>query len=547
MSLSFAQDSRRQESKSIVPGLRHRLNASTTKVNQSAASLKHKLSSDTLKFPTDSLKLSKWSVQIEKGDSIQRLLKDENRLTFTPDSVIKATIKPITKVKARADSLKQKADAYSQEKLSSVEQKINKPLDKVNSKISSTEKPIEQKVEHVNQAIDQKTGKLQTGIQKGFDKATDGTVKAPMEGLQTNGLNLPSKPESISGVDISSPNPPGLNSDLPGINVSKVSPKIPDAKLNADHLREEANLTIPEMDKVNEAKGELGKLGSNLNEVEKYGKELQGLKNLDSATIENASKKAEEKIMKLDQLEGVQEQTQVFTKQQAEHKALIQKYNDKKLLQEEMRRKAKSMVNDKFTHNTPEIKKAMNELTKHKKSVKEILDKKNNTMADKPVTQRLVPGITLQWYKKPEFEMDFAMQVGYQTAGRLRTGIGGIYRVRFDKKYDLFIKGANIFGGRMYSDFIINRGIYAHAEYEILRGRYIGIRATGEGVETVTHAYFGIGKQFNISKKIKGHSMVLYRTEFTGKLFDESKIHLRLGFDLRTDKKRRQSTAAAKP
>lgn len=75
--------------------------------------------------------------------------------------------------------------------------------------------------------------------------------------------------------------------------------------------------------------------------------------------------------------------------------------------------------------------------------------------------------------------------------------------------------------------------------FETLDATY-SINQTPEEKQFVSAGYFGIGKQFNISKKVKGHTLALYRAEFSGHLVDQSKINLRLGFDLRTDKKRKK-------
>ena len=369
-------------------------------------------------------------------------------------------------------------------------------------------------------------------------------MKAPVEDLKVDGLNLPAMPDNVQGVDIAKPDIPGLDipalKDTPGVNIADGSLKLPDTKLNADQLKDKLNIT--EMDKVSEAKGEMDQVSSKINEAGKYGKELQNIKNLDSASIENAAKKAEEKIMDLDQMKGVKEQTQVLTKQQAEYNALIQRYRDKKLMQQEITRKAKAIVNEKLTQNTPEVKTAMSTFNKSRKRVKELLSWKNNSMNGKPIGQRLVPGITLQAYNRDVFMIDFGLQLGYRLSGRIRTGVGGIYHAGFDKDYPLFVKGMNVYGGRTYLDFLIKKGIYVHGEYELLNATNTSttVSATPETKQYVSSGYFGLGKQFNITKKIKGHTLLLYRAEFSGRLVDQSKVNLRLGFDLRTDKKRRK-------
>jgi hypothetical protein len=531
-----------REKKGIISTVREKLNSSTTNVNHSTDSLTQKLSADTLSRSTDSLKHSKWNAKgaNQKYDSIQQVLKIKNKLTTVTDTVTKRITKPIDKIKQGADSLQQKADNFLQRRVDSVEQKLNKPLVKVNSKISSIEKPVEQKVEGATRAIDQKTDKLQTGVQTGLDKATDGTVKAPMKDLNFTGINEGSRQGGIPDVDISNTDIPGLEMDLPGITAPNESLKLPDSKLNVDHLKDKAKLKIPESNKINGVKGEMGKVDSNLAEAGKHQEELQGLKKMDSASIKSAGNKAEEKIKDLDQVKGIEEQTQVLTKQQAEYKIMIERYKDKKLVQQELTRKSKDIVNDKLNHNTPEVKKAISAFNKKSeaKSIKEILSKKNNSMAGKPTGQRLIPGITLQSYKREVFMIDFGLQLGYRLTGRLRTGVGYVYRAGFSESYPSFIKGHNIYGVRAYTEFLIRKGIYVHAEYERLNASY-SPNQTPEEKQIVSAGYFGLGKQFNISRKVKGHTLALYRAEFTGTLLDQSKINLRLGFDLRTDKKRK--------
>jgi len=68
------------------------------------------------------------------------------------------------------------------------------------------------------------------------------------------------------------------------------------------------------------------------------------------------------------------------------------------------------------------------------------------------------------------------------------------------------------------------------------------ILSATETRQNVSSAYFGLGKQFNISKKVKGHTLFLYRAELKGELPDQSKVTLRLGFDLRTKKKKKGSS-----
>src|SRR5688500_9012063 len=116
--------------------------------------------------------------------------------------------------------------------------------------------------------------------------------------------------------------------------------------------------------------------------------------------------------MNSEPLKGFKEQSQLLTKQQMEYNAMAERYKDKKLLQQEIARKSKNIVNEKINQNVPDVKAGMSKLNKDKAlgSVKGVLNSKNNRMAGKPVGQRLIPGITLQTYKDKVFMIDFGMQ-----------------------------------------------------------------------------------------------------------------------------------------
>jgi hypothetical protein len=489
----------------------------------------------------DSLPRTKFTSKLanQKYDSIQKALGNQNKLTTLGDTIKKLVNKPAEVVNKTTDSLRQRISNYVDPKADSLQKKLNKPLDKINSKISSVTNPVEERVDSVSKVVGEKVNKAQAKVQHLVDTLTSGQLKAPLQNLDVPNLNIPLKSEGLPGVDLGNTNLPGGNVNLP--NTPNNSLGIPGTDLNVDQLKGKANVKIPETDKLNEVKGKVGDVNSKASEVGQYEKDLQALKKGDSATVQQATKKAEQKIMNSKQVKGVEEQTQALTKQQLEYNTLVEQYKDQKLMKQEMARKAKNLANDKINQYTPEVKDGMAALDKAKtlESAKDILNTKNNRMAGKAIGQRLIPGITLQSYTRDIFTMDVGLQLGYRLTGRVRAGVGGLYRFGFSESYKTFVKGFNIYGGRTYGEFLIKKGIYVHAEYELLNATN-RLNQTPEVEQIVSAGYFGLGKQFNISRKIKGHTLALYRVEFDGHLADQSKINLRLGFDLRTDKKRKK-------
>jgi hypothetical protein len=165
-------------------------------------------------------------------------------------------------------------------------------------------------------------------------------------------------------------------------------------------------------------------------------------------------------------------------------------------------------------------------------------------MASKPLYERLVPGITLQVYNKDVFTIDWGLQLGYKFSNRLIGGAGGVYRMNVSDKYESYVNSPGIYGYRLFGNFGIKKGFYVHGEFESLHLSTFVHPQTQ--LEVPTHAaysaYFGIGKRYDISKKLRGSAIILYRVEFKGDIPSMSKINLRIGFDLNTKKRTRLRT-----
>ena len=111
-------------------------------------------------------------------------------------------------------------------------------------------------------------------------------------------------------------------------------------------------------------------------------------------------------------------------------------------------------------------------------------------------------------------------------------GAGAAYRMSVSEKYASWAKSAGIYGYRTYANYNIVKGFYIHGEFESL---YINSAINPQtqteiGSQLGYSGYFSIGKRYDISKKIRGSAIILYRAEFKGDLPSMSKINLRIGF-----------------
>jgi hypothetical protein len=214
-----------------------------------------------------------------------------------------------------------------------------------------------------------------------------------------------------------------------------------------------------------------------------------------------------------------------------------------------MIRKAKLVANDKINKLSPALKNAQQHIAKAKKlnpavqSFKDIVKKRPNEMKGRPFRERFILGITLQSHTNDKVTMDAAVQAGYRLSGRLTTGIGYTYRVSMGKENVNWIRNEGISGYRFYADFRLMKTFYAHGEFEALTINVFKHPALSETLlDEVYGSYFGLGKRFEISRKIKGSVIGLYRVDYKGSVPGLNKINLRLGFDLNLKKEKKKFT-----
>jgi hypothetical protein len=434
-------------------------------------------------------------------------------------------------IKMPGDSLGQKPQAI----ITGLNEKVIEAANNVQSKTDSLGKRITETTDKVKQGVEEKVTEV-TG-----EKASISSEKLPT----VPGTKVPGIEGSASsiGSDL-----PALNGQpLPDTKLSLVSAEIPTSEKITQPVLALSKVSdeIKMSGEIDQLKQQTDKAGESLKEVQQYKSEVktvqeQGLKN-----AEKLPEAAEEKLTDLSQVQDAKKGMGAATARQQEYEAMINRYKDKKLVQAEMKRKMTNVVNDQLNQQTPALKEAQASFSKSKKLYKDANSlsaavKKNqvNAMEGKSFGQRLVPGITFQAYNRSVYTMDWGLQLGYRFTGRLTTGIGGTYRTGFSKSYESFIKGLNVYGGRVYTDFLVRKGFFLHGEFEMLNTGDFVTRTAEIPDAAVWGSNVGIGKQYNLSKRIKGSIIVLYRLEFNGHLPEQSKVNLRMGFDLKAKRKK---------
>ncbi len=440
-----------------------------------------------------------------------------------------------SKYLSKQDTLKKNVEHVSRQ-LEKVQVNTQYSTDSLRQNITS----VNRKIEDVQRHTQNKTDSLQDKIVRSTAKIKDKTENE-LSDIAGEGRNIPGT-EKLSSVGKQIPSPSSINSVELSPNLHA---NIPDAKaldLPAANINTNlSDINLPQttdLDRVSNIPGDLEGIDRNLNEINSYQADLQNIKESSPENLEKLSEQAEQRLTEVPDIGSAGKEITRATEEQAKYEAMIQRYRDQKLIQEEINRKYKAVANDYVMQQSEKLNAARDKpnISKYKKhglgSVKDVFKRQSDELEGKKFYQRLVPGLNWQIYNKGFVSSDISLQTGYRFTPRLTAGICAVYRVGFDKKFDSFVKGMKTFGGRVYMDMLVVKGMFVHGEFEALKQDASYKTRTNEPISPrVCESNFGLGKRFNITRSVRGNIIALYRVEYRGELPAANKINVRMGID----------------
>ncbi len=423
--------------------------------------------------------------------------------------------------------------------------KLSRP-DQINRNISAA-------VDKVQSKADSITGILHNKVEGLAEKE-----EYQINGIVTDQLNIPKDklPQLSTGELSSVPNVQIPDANLPDIKTKRTASEMPATSIPGISSPDIRHASIPKLDNlqmsddIGKVKEKTATVTEKLNGAEQYQGEIKKIQEQGLPSSESLAKEAEDKVENLEEVKSIKQGTGKVSGKQAEYDAMMQRYRDKKLIQEELKRKITNVANDEVNKFSPAIKEAQAALLKGKKiqkestSIKEILKREYNSMAGKPLVQRLVPGVMLQLYNRKVYSVDFGLQLGYRLSGRITTGVGGVYRFGFHKDYSVYVQSMHVYGLRTYTNLFVKKGFFVHAEAEWLKTSGVAHASNEQPSERVIGGNFGVGKQYNLTRRIRGNMLVLYRAEFEGNLPQQGKVNLRVGLNMQIKKKKKSNVPA---
>jgi predicted nuclease with TOPRIM domain len=424
---------------------------------------------------------------------------------------------------------------------------LNLPTEKYTAKLDSVNNKYSETVSSLNNKMESLKSKT-VGRVKDLQLPPELQDKASALTQNVEGFKLPVKDLNIPALDVNSPiagldNPWG---NLDGLNSSIDSPLG----------------KIGEIDGLKDIQGSLGnvsELTGKAGEITGKAGELQNITNgnLQEQLPQALETKAAEAVG-VDKLDPNQLSVDKLTGQTGEAGALLNQAQNLEAMKEQVVQQVQQQAVNHFAGKEEQLQKAMEQMSKLKQkysslnSLADVGKKRPNEMRNKTFRERLVPGVGLQIFKKGDnLTVDLNSYVGYRFTGRITAGPGWIQRFAYDTKLDQFDAGARIFGPRVYAEYKLGKGFSPRLEGEVVNAfvppKFLKNIDEQGSRQWVWGAFAGIKKDFRISKKVKGTSLIMFRLINTDhKSPYPDVVNVRIGFEFPQKKRMAKSGATPK-
>ena len=488
------------------------------------------------------------SIAMQRLDSIDipdplKLLSAADTISFNEldkiDSAIQHTNKKIDSLQALrlpTDKYKRKLDSLSarlkskvtNSKADSVAGQFKTKMETGRKRADSLQQIVSDRKEKLQKSIDQKlsfrdslnVSNDPTGVSKlGYNPMTEVKTDLPQLDKSLPGLELDKTMAPLNGTSL-----PGK--DLPSVEMPKVPGEINEAQQKVNELQNFPKEKLNEIgigDDITKVKSQLQQVETVTKQVEAYKDDIKEISEGNLEKTKAIPQELEKQALKIDEVKALQVEGQKFeTTKNAlqQYQTMMASMNDKKALEENAKTLAQGKLQDPFAGQEAKLKNGIAQLDRLKKKYKTIPDSRYlpkrvpNEMKDKPFKERIIPGISLQFYKADNVAIDFSPYLSYKLSGRFRPGVGFTIRENMTKKFP-FMKQSGVYGYRVMNDFRWYGNFYLHTEGEWLHfteeamAKYKFPADEDEGPWRF-RLNTGLFRTYKISKRLDGQMQILY-------------------------------------
>lgn len=296
------------------------------------------------------------------------------------------------------------------------------------------------------------------------------------------------------------------------------------------------------VDKVNTAQEAMSQYKS---EVSGLNSQVENLKSPDVGIPDNPealSHTAENEALRTDEFKELQKE-RVSAKELDKYRQAIEQYKDEKRIRQELKEKGRDLANDAIQKQQGKVDVAMKKVKSANRKFDYVQDIRNlptrvpNPMKGLSWRERLVPGVTFQFFENSLTWLEFDPQLYYKISGNWSAGLGGTYRFSLDKRHFEFDHFDNLFGVKAFAQCHVFKGFFILSEGQLVSWKTWTQSTADPSYRNKTYvALVGIGKQYSLTSRIKGNVQTLYQFHEGADPY-KSRIIFRLGFDFSLRKK----------
>lgn len=228
------------------------------------------------------------------------------------------------------------------------------------------------------------------------------------------------------------------------------------------------------------------------------------------------------------------------------------KFKDSEHYKEELVNKVKEKAVNHFVGHADKLQAAQSKLADIKKkypegvsSIKDLPKRRPNPLKGKPFTERFLLGLTVQIHPDQIPNVDVSPFTAFKLSQRLSFGVGGTYRLMTREDFKGITSEGAVYGYRGFTELLLQKGFFVHAEYEILKtlvrdSLYTQVTEKLLEKEWISGLLIGIGREYKIGGLVKGNMQVLYNFLHEPNSPYQEKVMVRFGFSFQPKNRKKK-------
>jgi hypothetical protein len=320
---------------------------------------------------------------------------------------------------------------------------------------------------------------------------------------------------------------------------------IGDATKNVQQLPEQK---LTEIDALAELKQKAAIVKEVSQKADGYKADINEIREGNLERVETLPKELEKIALEREEIQALEMGKQQIMKQQnmlEQYKTMVTQLDSGDVV-DKVKDIAKENMPDYFADEQDKLKAGIAQLDKLKAKYGSFADSRYlpkrvpNPMRKLTFRERIIPAVTLQFFKADAVATDIAPSISYKLSGRIRPGVSVFWRLSSSIS-ESFIKYEEVRGFRVFNDLRVWSQFFLRTEGEWIKySNKSLIQYKFHGDLNTNLIWFrlnmGLHRTYPISKRFHGHAQFLYNVLELKKFPQNRNTVVRIGFEYKIKK-----------